>query len=149
MFVSHVFVDGLSCSALPPENMCHLTSSDTHCWRQASAGSGSQRRQLSVCGASHSGRKLRWGENWLQHGPAHWARKPVPTEVITCSKLNLNLMGRICTGMMMQDAVMSVQQYEHNCSVTGVFIHLPLPFILQMEMISSNFYSLNYLGKQF
>lgn len=58
-------------------------------------------------------------------------------------------MQRIWAGTMMRDAVLSVQQYEHNCSITGVFIHLPLPFILQMEIISSNFNPLNYLGKQF
>lgn len=46
-------------------------------------------------------------------------------------------------------AVLSAQQYNQSSPIPGVFIHLPLPPILKMEMISSNFNSLNYLGKQF
>lgn len=109
------------------------------------ASPGTAKRLLSVQGLSRQGK----AECWLWQGATHQARKPVTTEVITCTKLNHNLMQRIWAGTMMQDAVLSVQQYEHNCSITGDFIHLPLPFILQMEIISSNFNPLNYLGKQF
>lgn len=100
-------------------------------------------------GVPHPGGRPRGGGSWLWQGAALRARKPLTTEIIACTKLNHNLMQRICTGTTMGDAVLSVQQYEHNCSITGVLIHLPLPFILQMEMISSNFNPLNYLGKQF
>lgn len=102
-------------------------------WSWASPGTPSQRRQLSTCRASNPWERLRGGESWLWQGATNGARKPVTTEVITRTKLNHNLMQRICAGTTMQDAVLSVQQHEHNCSITGVFIHLPLPFIFKWK----------------